>query len=67
MREYDIPFLNCWKLIVGFNEDDEGKINQLLKNALDKDLNGLKKISSQEAKDIEPNIKCKNALFMFME
>ncbi|MAV64286.1 MAG: hypothetical protein CBD97_00775 [Pelagibacteraceae bacterium TMED237] len=62
MKKYDIPFLNCGKLIV-----DCGNIKQidyLYYKSIDKHMKGVKKVSSKEAKEIEPRVKCDSALWV---
>jgi len=44
------------QLIIAFDEEDEKKLEVLYENALKNDVPGVKLVSKEEAKEIEPNI-----------
>lgn len=64
IAEKDIRHSKCQKLIVATREEDIPKLDQIQQNAL---INGMKvdeviKVSGSEAKVMEPNVLCKEAL-----
>ena len=61
---YDIPYLNCGKLIVASNIGEENELDRLLLKGLEKKIPGLKLIDSKEALQIEPNVKCTKAIWV---
>ena len=62
--KYDIPHSNCGKLIVASNIDEENELDKLLLKGLEKNILGLKLIDSEEARRIEPNVKCTKAIWV---
>ena len=64
LKKYKIPHLDCGKLIISSNEDEENKLEELFSNGLDKNISGLEYISSNDAKFIEPNVKCTKAIWV---
>jgi L-2-hydroxyglutarate oxidase LhgO len=64
LNKNNIPYKNCGKLIVSNNDFENEKLNKLFLKGVNKNLKGLKYLSSNEAKKIEPNVKCKNAIWV---
>jgi len=59
-----IDYLNCGKLVVGHNDNDLRKLENLLANGQTNGVEGLNLLSYQEANQIEPKVKCQNALWV---
>ena len=59
-----IEYLNCGKLVVGHNDNDLEKLENLLENGQINGVEGLSLISSEEASQIQPSVKCQNALWI---
>ena len=64
LKKYEIPYLNCGKLIISSNKDEEKILEELFSNGINKNINGLEYISSKDAKLIEPNVKCTKAIWV---
>jgi L-2-hydroxyglutarate oxidase LhgO len=64
LKKHDIPYLNCGKLIIASNKDEEKILDKLFSNGMNKKINGLEYISSKKAKLIEPNVKCTKAIWV---
>lgn len=62
--EYQIPYKLCGKLIVAHSESEIEQMNKLHQRGIDNQLDGIKKLTWEEAKEIEPNVICKEALFI---
>ena len=43
LKKYDIPYLDCGKLIVASNKDEEKILDKLFLNGINKKINGLEK------------------------
>ena len=63
-RSRDIDYLNCGKLVVGHNGSDLKKLEALLVNGQINGVEGLSLLSFDEALQIQPKIKCQNALWV---
>ena len=64
LKKYEIPYLNCGKLIISSNKDEEKILEELFSNGINKNIGGLEYISSKDAKLIEPNLKCTKAIWV---
>jgi L-2-hydroxyglutarate oxidase LhgO len=60
----NIDYLNCGKLIVGHNNNDLEKLEKLLENGRINGVENLKLVSYEEAIQIQPGVKCQNALWV---
>jgi len=60
----NIDYLNCGKLVVGHNDNDLRKLENLLANGQTNGVEGLNLLSSEQAGQIQPGIKCQNALWV---
>jgi L-2-hydroxyglutarate oxidase LhgO len=60
--KYRIPHRNSGKLIVSVNEKEEAELPELLEKAKNNGAEGIRIISSKEAKNLEPNIYATAAL-----
>ena len=63
-RSRDIDYLNCGKLVVGHDDSDLKKLEALLVNGQTNGVEGLSLLSFDEAFQIQPTIKCQNALWV---
>lgn len=59
-----IDYKLCGKLIVAHNENEIEQMNKLYQRGIDNQLEGLKKMTWEEAKELEPNVICKEALWI---
>ena len=59
-----INHLNCGKLVVGHNDTDLQKLEALQSNAIENGVQGLALLSHKEALEIQPGLKCQNALWV---
>jgi len=59
-----IDYLNCGKLIVGHNDKDLENLENLLENGQINGVEGLNLLSSAKASQIQPGVKCQNALWV---
>lgn len=60
----DIPFEICGKLIVATFEKDIPSMEKILQNGLQNGLNGIRRISKEEALEREPHINVKEAILV---
>ena len=61
-RKHDVPFRKCGKLIVASNEDEIPALLELKRNGERNGVSGLKIISGEECRELEPRIKAVKAL-----
>lgn len=54
-RELDVPFKRCGKLIIGFGEEEHGRLEALYQKGLDNGVPGIRMIDREEIKRMEPN------------
>lgn len=62
--EYGIKHDICGKLIVLKNESERQSFENIYQRGLENGLEGIKKITDQEAKEIEPYVKCLEAIWV---
>lgn len=60
----EIPFEICGKLIVATSEKDIPSMEKILQNGLQNGLNGIRRISKEEALEREPHINVKEAILV---
>jgi L-2-hydroxyglutarate oxidase LhgO len=63
-KKYDIPHLNCGKLIVASDKNEEKLLDELYTNAINKNMSDIEFFSSKQAKGVEPNVKCTKAIWV---
>ncbi len=63
-KDNKINYLNCGKLVVGHNDADFQKLKALRINAIENGVQGLALLSHEEALEIQPGLKCQNALWV---
>lgn len=63
-KKYDIPYLNCGKLIVSSDKNEEKLLDDVYRNGINKNISDIKYVSPDEAKRIEPNVKCTKAIWV---
>lgn len=62
-EDRNIDYSKCGKLIIAIEQEDLGNMHRILKQGVDNNVKGLKNIRVEEAKEIEPNVKCTGALY----
>ena len=62
-KESNIPHKNCGKLIVATSKEEEEKLPSIAKNATEIGAKGVKILSKQEIKNIEPNVSALSAVY----
>lgn len=55
-KELDFPFLRNGSLVLGFEEDSEGKLLQLKKRGEENGVEGLRMLTDKEVKEMEPAV-----------
>ena len=60
----DIPHKICGKLIVAVNEAEVSRLAALQERAKANGLDGVKRLGAEAAKEIEPYVECKEALYV---
>ena len=60
----NIDYLNCGKLVVGHNKEDFKKLENLKDNAIKNGVQNIDLLSHSDALEIQPGIKCQNALWV---
>lgn len=60
--KYNIPYSLCGKLIVANNDSEIIELDKLYNRGIENGLIGIRKLNSAEAREIEPNVICKEAL-----
>lgn len=63
-KEYGIKHEICGKLIVATKKSELNALDNIYERGLANGLTGLKKISSQEASEIEPYVSCTEAIWV---
>lgn len=61
-REHDIPHEICGKIIVATRESERPILDGILKRGIENGLSDIRKISSAEAREIEPHVQCVEAI-----
>ena len=64
LDKYDIDYNNCGKLIVSNTTDEDKKLEDIYNSGKEKKISSLSILSSDEAKSIEPNVKCSKAVWV---
>jgi L-2-hydroxyglutarate oxidase LhgO len=62
-EEHGVPFSRCGKLIVACHEEQHGKLDVIAGHAVACGVQDLRRLSADEAKDMEPELHCSSALF----
>ena len=63
-KKYDIPHSNCGKLIVASNQNEEKSLDELYTNGISKNMSNIEFFSPNQARDVEPNVKCSKAIWV---
>lgn len=63
-RENEIAHEVCGKIIVATAENERDQLNKIFKRGVENGLNGIRKISAAEAKEIEPNVRAVEAVWV---
>jgi (S)-2-hydroxyglutarate dehydrogenase len=57
-KDYGIKYDLCGKVIVATSEHEKESLDNIYKRGIENGLTGIKKISAQEVKEIEPHVSC---------
>ena len=63
-QEHAIDYDICGKLVVAVSEKEEQQLENLYQRGIQNGLAGLKKLSLEAAKEIEPHVFCTKAIFV---
>lgn len=63
-REHGIPFDVCGKIIVATEESERGQLDGIYRRGVENGLAGIRKISAGEAREIEPHVRAREAVFV---
>ncbi|MEZ4926206.1 MAG: L-2-hydroxyglutarate oxidase [Saprospiraceae bacterium] len=63
-QEQGVPFDVCGKLIAAVDNSELEGLERIFQRGKENGLKGLKKISGEKAKEIEPNLECKEAVWV---
>jgi (S)-2-hydroxyglutarate dehydrogenase len=63
-RENGVPFEVCGKIIVATEAGELERLDGILRRGTENGLTGLRKISASEAAEIEPHVRCLEALWV---
>lgn len=63
-RENDLQYEVCGKLIVASEVAELGQLDKILQRGLENGLTGIRKISAEEAREIEPNVRAVEAVWV---
>ncbi len=61
---YNVPAIQCGKLIVATNKEEDETLDEYLERAINNGVRGIEKIAGSEAKTLEPNINAISALYV---
>ena len=64
VKEHNIAHDICGKVIVATEESELGSMENIYKNAIENEIEGIKKLTPQEVKEIEPFVECIGGLFV---
>lgn len=62
IRDNNIPFSNCGKILLATTEEEVHKLNKLSEQGQLNGVEGLKQLSSSDVHYLEPEVNCKKAL-----
>ena len=63
-QHYNIPYDICGKLIVATKQEELSQLDTIYKRGIDNGLTGLKKLSLEESKEIEPHCAALASIFV---
>jgi L-2-hydroxyglutarate oxidase len=63
-RENGIPFDVCGKIIVAVEESEREQLDKIYQRGVENGLEGLRKISGEEAREIEPKVRAVEAVWV---
>lgn len=63
-REHGVPFEICGKIIVAATEEERGQLDTIFKRGLENNLQGIRKIGPDEAREIEPHVHAIEAVWV---
>jgi len=63
-KENGVLFEICGKIIVAVEEDERGQLDKIYQRGLENGLAGIRKISPEEAREIEPHVRAVEAVWV---
>ncbi|MFN0037278.1 MAG: L-2-hydroxyglutarate oxidase [Saprospiraceae bacterium] len=63
-RENDLPHEVCGKIIVASEESERAQLGKIYQRGMENGLAGIRKISADEAREIEPNVRAVEAVWV---
>jgi len=63
-REHGIPFDVCGKIIVATEESERGPLDAIYRRGIENGLAGIRKIDAGEAREMEPCVRAREAVFV---
>lgn len=63
-KENGVPFEICGKIIVAATEEERGQLDSIFRRGLENGLQGIRKIGPDEAREIEPHVHAKEAVWV---
>ncbi|GAB4497143.1 MAG: L-2-hydroxyglutarate oxidase [Saprospiraceae bacterium] len=63
-KENGVPFQICGKIIVAVEEKERGQLDKIYQRGLENGLAGIRKISPEEAREIEPHVHAVEAVWV---
>ena len=58
-----VPYSKCGKLIVATSEEEDLRLDGILARAQANGVEGMRRVSAAESREMEPNLSCTSALF----
>lgn len=63
-KENGVPFEICGKIIVAVEESERGQLDKIYQRGFENGLAGIRKISPEEAREIEPHVRAAEAVWV---
>ncbi len=63
-QQENIPFDVCGKIIVAATPDERGQLDKIYQRGVENRLDGIRKISGEEAREIEPHVRAVEAVWV---
>lgn len=60
---HGVPYAKCGKLIVATSVEEDARLDGILARAQANGVEGMRRVSAAEAREMEPNLACSSALF----
>lgn len=63
-KKNDVPFDVCGKIIVAVEPSERAQLDIILQRGIENGMTGIRKIGEAEAREIEPHVRCVEALWV---